>query len=251
MLIHADSIKSTAKTIASAIVGSYNDNLEEERVPGLFEEPYYWWEAGAVWESLLEYSHLTGDSQFNDLISTGILHQVGDYDAFMPPNQTKTLGNADQATWGLAAMTAAEIGFPEPSGETKWVDLAVNVFNTQAARWDEESCGGGLKWQIFTFNNGYNYKNTWSNAGFFLLSARLALFTKNETYSQWAEEAYQWMQDVGLISDFHAFDGTDDRANCSQINHIQWTCNHAMLTEGAALLYNLVSFSTLASQSAC
>lgn len=237
-LTDIDSIKSTAKTLASAIVAGYKS--QDDLIPGLFPDPYYWWEAGAVWNGLVEYSHLTGDSQFNDLVSEALTFQVSDSFNYMPPNQTKTLGNDDQSTWALAALTAAEVNFPKPK-EGEWIDFAKNVFDVQVLRWDDESCGGGLKWQIFTFNNGYNYKNTYTSANFFLLSARLAQLTGNSTYSAWADKTFKWTQDVGLISDdFHVYDGTDDTQNCSSINHIQWTYNYGVFTEGAAVMYNLV-----------
>jgi hypothetical protein len=74
----------------------------------------------------------------------------------MPANQSKSLGNDDQGFWGMTAMTAAEYNFPNPpSDQPSWLSLAQAVFNTQAPRWDASSCGGGLRWQIFTFNTGY------------------------------------------------------------------------------------------------
>jgi mannan endo-1,6-alpha-mannosidase len=199
-----------------------------------------------VLDGLIECSYLTGDSQYNELLSQGVQWQLGDSDAFMPPNQTKTLGNDDQSFWGLAAMTAAEVGLTKPkSGD--WVDFASNVFNTQVARLEVEegtngTCGGGLRWQLFTFNNGYEYKNTMSNGNFFLLGARLAKFTGNETYSGWAEKSYTWAKDIGLIGDDYAvYDGTSATTDCKQINRIRWTAVHGTYTEGAAIMYNLVS----------
>lgn len=160
----------------------------------------------------------------------------------MPPNQTKTIGNDDQGIWGLVAMSAAEMGFKTPGGVTgSWADMAINVFNDLAARWDTQTCGGGLRWQIFPFNKGYSYKNSISTGIFFLLSSRLAVqFPKNTTYSVWAEKAFDWAQGSGLVKDFHVYDGSDVGGNCSSINHIQWTMNHATFTEGAAVMYNLV-----------
>jgi mannan endo-1,6-alpha-mannosidase len=173
-----DSIKSVANTLANAIVSKYNETLESERIPGLFSDPYYFWEAGAVWGGLLDYAHLTGNTQNNDLIASALLFQIGEFNAFMPMNQSKTLGNDDQSYWGLAAMTAAETSLAMPSRDVgSWADLAANVFNAQTERWDTSLCGGGLKWQIFQFNQGYNYKNSISTANLFLLSARLAQFT--------------------------------------------------------------------------
>ena len=39
---------------------------------------------------LINYWQYTGDDQYNDLVSEGLLFQVGPLDDFMPPNQTKT-----------------------------------------------------------------------------------------------------------------------------------------------------------------
>jgi len=248
MLTKLESIKSVAKTLAGGIVEAYKETLAEDRVPGLFSEPYYWWEAGTVFNGLIEYSHLTGDTQYNALISQALQHQLGDYNAFMPPNQTKTLGNDDQSSWGLAAMNAAEVGFPKPNG-TEWVDIAANVFNTQAVRYDIEekagTCGGGLRWQIFTFNAGYSYKNAASNGNFFLLAARLAKFTGNATYSQYADKVYKWSKAAKLVTDdYRVYDGTDANTNCSSTQKLLWTATHGAYTEGAALMYNIVcSFS--------
>lgn len=158
----------------------------------------------------------------------------------MTPNQTKTEGNDDQGFWGLAAMSAAEVNFPNPpSDQPQWLALAQAVFNTQAPRWDTTSCGGGLKWQIFTFNNGYNYKNSISNGCFFNLGARLAKYTGNDTYSDWAEKTYVWMESIGLIDqNYYVFDGSDDLINCTRVNRLQWTYNAGAMLLGAANMYN-------------
>jgi mannan endo-1,6-alpha-mannosidase len=136
-------------------------------------------------------------------------------------------------------LSAHEAQLPAPTSGS-WLEFAKNVFNTQVMRWDTKSCGGGLKWQIFSFNDGYNYKNAMSNGQLFLLAARLAHLTGNATYTEWANKIYTWTTDIGLVSDDqHTYDGADDRQNCSTINHIQWTANHGLFTEGAALMYNV------------
>jgi mannan endo-1,6-alpha-mannosidase len=165
----------------------------------------------------------------------------------MTPNQTKTEGNDDQGFWGLAAMSAAEVNFPNPpKNQPQWLALAQAVFNTQAARWDPTSCGGGLRWQIFAFNNGYNYKNSISNGCFFNLAARLAKYTGNDTYAQWAEKAWDWVNNVQLMdSSYYVYDGSDLTINCTQVNHIQWTYNAGAFLLGAANMYNYTNGSAL------
>jgi mannan endo-1,6-alpha-mannosidase len=244
-----DSIKSAAKSLASGIIAAYNDSLSSEYggVPGLFDgdNDIYFWESGTIWNAMLGYSYLTGDTKYDGTISEALQFQLGDYDAFMPANQTKNLGNDDQSCWALAAMTAAEVGLAKPKN-ADWVDYAKNVWQIQSERItleeNKNACEGGLRWQIFTFNNGYNYYNSLSNGNFFLLSARLAKYTGNATYAQWADKTFKWSQTVGLVNkDFRVFDGADGTKNCSLISKVQWTANHGLYTEGAALMYNIVS----------
>ena len=224
---------------------TYYTGNETGGTPGLLPQApikYFWWEAGAMFGSLLDYYYYTGDSQYNDVVSQALIFQAGPNKDYMPPNQTKDEGNDDQGFWGMAAMTAAEQNFPNPpSDQPQWLALAQAVFNSQALRWDTSTCGGGLRWQIFTFNNGFNYKNAISNGAFFNLAARLASYTGNQTYADWAEKTWDWVNDIGLMNpQYQIFDGSDDTLNCSQVNHIQWTYNAGIFLLGAANMYNNV-----------
>lgn len=224
-------------------------------VPGLFASPYYWWEGGLAWDSMINYWFLTGDATYNEIVGNGLLFQTGQDLDYMPANQTKSEGNDDQGIWALAAMTAAEQGFPYPSSQssnpsnTTWLQLAQNVFDDQAARWDNKTCGGGLRWQIFTFNAGYNYKNSATAGTFFELAARLARFTGNQTYYDWAEQVFEWstatrlvsLQSNGANGSYAVWDGADTNSNCSQFNHIQWTESAGLYLGASAVMYNEVS----------
>ena len=209
----------------------------------MFPDPYYWWEAGAVFDSLIEYSALTGDNQYDDLIGEAMFHQAGKGFDYMPANQSVSIGNDDQSTWALAAMSAAEHGFSTSKiGNLTWINLAKTVWESQAARWDNETCDGGFRWQIYPFNRGFDYKNSISQGQFILLSTRLAKFTGNSTYSDWAAKVFKWTQDIGLVDDtFHIYDGASAETDCSKIDRIQWSHNNGVLAEAAALMYNLVS----------
>lgn len=237
-----DSIKGAAKTIAAGLRAFYTGDRPGD-VPGNLPDPYYWWECGAMFNAFIDYWYYTGDDQYNAITRQAMQHQIGSYNAFMPDNQTKTLGNDDQAFWGLAAMSATENKLPDlTDGSPSWLALAQAVFNTQKGRWDTTTCGGGLKWQIFPFNNGYNYKNTISNGCFFNIAARLYKYLGNDTYGDWAEKAWDWELSVGLHnSENHFFDGTDDKLNCTSLNRIQWTYNAGVHMAGAAAMWNVVS----------
>ena len=223
----------------------YYSGNETGDVPGNLPQPYYWWEAGAVFGGMVDYYYYTGDDQYNKITTEALLFQVGPKRDYMTPNQTKTEGNDDQGFWGMAAMSAAEQKFPDPSpDQPQWLALAQAVFNSQALRWDTEYCNGGLRWQVFTFNTGYDYKNTISNGCFFNLAARLAMYTGNQTYADWAEKAWDWTESVGFIQtpEYFFYDGGHTPLNCSDINRIQWSYNPAVFLLGAANMYNFVSW---------
>jgi mannan endo-1,6-alpha-mannosidase len=139
-------------------------------------------------------------------------------------------------------MSALEYQFPDPEkAPAAYLDVAINSFNNIVGRWDEGSCGGGLKWQIYPENAyGYHYKNAISNGCTFALGARLARYTGNQTYADWSVKIYDWTKKVGLITDaFEVFDGTGDDTNCDKVaDKTQWTYNNAMFLHGSAFMYD-------------
>ncbi|CCC09625.1 hypothetical protein SMACR_03657 [Sordaria macrospora] len=240
------SIKTAAKTVAKNLISYYSGDKPGQTIgilPGPPPAgPYYWWEAGAMWGTIIDYWHYTGDDTYNTLAKQALVFQADPpQNSFMSPNWTASLGNDDQGFWGLSAMLAAEVNLPLAPGEADWLEMAQAVFNTQAAddRHDDE-CGGGLRWQIFHSNAGYDYKNTIANACFFNLGARLARYTDNSTYSKWAEKTYNWIRDVGYIDkNWNIYDGGHVPHNCTDINKVQWSANAAIMIHGVAIMYNM------------
>ncbi|KFY31811.1 hypothetical protein V493_00774 [Pseudogymnoascus sp. VKM F-4281 (FW-2241)] len=244
-----ESIKKAAGIIAYDMMLEYKGNLSGN-APGLLPGPpptplildagYFWWEAGAMFGSLLDYWYYTGDDSYNPTIKQALLHQTGEENNYLPQNQSFGMGNDDQGFWGMSAMTAAEFNFenPEPD-QPQWLALAQAVFNTQAPKLDPATCGGGLHWQAYNYLNGYSYKNSISNGCFFNIGARLALYTKNETYAKYATESWEWMTGVGFIDkEYNVFDGGDQKDNCTEINRITFSYNSAIFLLGAATMYN-------------
>ncbi|KAL5337210.1 glycosyl hydrolase family 76-domain-containing protein [Aspergillus crustosus] len=233
------SIKKASHEIAKSMLTHYT-GYNPGDTPGNLPTPYYWWEAGAMFGALIDYWFYTSDTRWNNITTQGMVWQAGSSGTFMPANQTRTEGNDDQGFWALAAMSAAERNFPTPpGGGPDWLAMAQATFNTQAWRWDETKCGGGLKWQIFTWNHGYTYKNTISNGCFFNLAARLARYTGNQTYAEWAGRVWDWTSDVGFLTEEYLFyDGANEAENCTVLDHVQWTYNAGVYLLGAAAMYN-------------
>ncbi|KAI7536700.1 mannan endo-1,6-alpha-mannosidase [Hortaea werneckii] len=238
-----DSIRNAASTLAYGMMDYYQNN--QSTTPptdvGTMPPPLYWWMGGAVWGGLIDFWAYTNDTRYNPTIQQGLMAQTGPDNNYMPPAYYYTLGNDDQTFWALACLSAIEYGFPVPEGNssTMYLDLAIAVFNSQVYRWDDSSCNGGLKWQVFESRSGYHYKNSISNGGFFQMASRLARYTGNQTYLDWAEKSWDWMWDIGLIdANYNVFDGTNDLINCSEIDHTAWSYNPSMLLYGTAILYN-------------
>jgi mannan endo-1,6-alpha-mannosidase len=245
-------------------VSAYKANLSDIGIPGIFvdyrepdlsySETYdftsgvEFWKAGAVFGGMVEYSYLTGDTQYDALVSEGMQWQSGEGRNFMPVNQSEVLFSTAHSAWGLAAMTAAEMGFSKPKNGD-WIDYAKNVFDIQASRFEEEdrngTCGGGLP----LWRDPFTIKDMGSNGNLFLLAARLARFTGNQTYAAWADKTFSWAKDVRLIvdvdekksfpTDYRVY--TSLQLGCVAENWSHQSSDHGAVTEGAAIMYNIVS----------
>ncbi|KAB5559759.1 glycoside hydrolase [Coniochaeta sp. 2T2.1] len=243
-----EEIRESARTLAYDLMLFYEGN-KTGMVPGILPGPpddglgdYYWWEGGAMMGTYIDYWHLTGDDSYNAVITEGMLHQTGEEYNYMPRNHTASLGNDDQGFWGMSAMLAAEAKFPDPpEDKPQWLALAQAVFNTQASsERHDETCNGGLRWQVPISNIGYDYKNTIANGCFFNLGARLARYTQNETYAKWATETFDWLWNVNYIDHeiWSVYDGAHVKHNCTDINKAQFSYNIAILLQGSAFMYN-------------
>ena len=186
-----DSVKQAAGQIAFDLMTYYQGNVSGN-APGLLPDSgqaphgYFWWEGGSMFATMIDYWQYTGDSTYNDVTSDALLFQTGPLNNYEPQNQTFDLGNDDQAFWGMAAMTAAEEVFMNPpKSKPQWLALAQAVYNRQVPRWDQATCGGGLRWQFNQFNAGFTYKSTIANTCLMNLAARLCKLDSSFHFSSY------------------------------------------------------------------
>jgi len=241
------SIRNAAKQYANGLMSLYKGSapgLSVEDV-GIWPQPYYWWEGGAAWGGMIEYSQFTGDGSYVKALQQALTANYGPDNDFILSYRRSQTGNDDQAFWALAVMSALEYQFPDPdNAPAAYLDVAINAFENIVGRWDTTSCGGGLKWQIYPENAyGYNYKNSISNGCAFALGARLARYTGEQKYADWAVKIYDWSKSVGLVSDgYEVFDGTDDKTNCATVSDkTQWSYNNAMYLHGSAFMFDFTN----------
>ncbi|CAN3374163.1 hypothetical protein DIURU_000898 [Diutina rugosa] len=231
---------------------NYYDGFKPGGVIGMFTG-YYWWSAGEAFGGILDYYTWCdpNNETLKSWIYEGMWHQRGENYDYIPSNQSMTEGNDDQGVWGLAIMEAVERNFTDPE-ERSWLAMVQAIFNTMNARWDTETCNGGLRWQIFTWNSGYDYKNSISNGCLFHLGARLARYlgpdsnvTKN--YTDTCERVWDWMEGVGFMritddfDDREIYDGAKIQNNCSinETTKLRWSYTYGIFMSGCAYLYNL------------
>ena len=201
------------------------------------------WLCGAMMGTLIDYWHFTGDDSYNKLVSQAIIHQAGEDRDLLPMNQSRAMGNDDQGFWGMTAMLAAEYVFPDPTDdEPQWLGLVMAVYNGFVGRWDKDHCGGGLRWQVYNVNVGWNYKNSVSNGCFFNIASRLARYTGNDTYATWAEKVWDWEVSMELISpDWRLRDGVTiqgDEPCQNDRDPTEWTYNSGIWLHGASIMWD-------------
>jgi mannan endo-1,6-alpha-mannosidase len=81
-----------------------------------------------------------------------------------------------------------------------------------------------------------------ANGCFFNMGARLARYTKNDTYLDWTKRTWDWLVDVKYIDDqSNVFDGGYIEDNCTKINKQQFSYNAGVILQGAAFMWNYVS----------
>lgn len=79
-----NSVKAAASKIAANMMDWYKGD-EPGNAPGLLPQPYYWWNAGAMFGSLIDYWYYTGDDTYNAVTTQAMLWQVGPDVNYMPP----------------------------------------------------------------------------------------------------------------------------------------------------------------------
>ncbi|KAF3926983.1 hypothetical protein ABW20_dc0109292 [Dactylellina cionopaga] len=250
-----DSIKAAAKIVAKDLATGFWDPYSVHGVP--FPK-YYWWLHGAILGGFVDYWALTGDDTYNANVTVGTEPRAHDptnleYIAklfifigwlrgvspsldLQPDEQSFSEGNDDQGFWSIMSMDATERVFPETESQKQmgagFLEITQTVQNLQAGRWDDSNCGGGLRWQINPANSGYTYKNTISNG------ARLARYTGNSTYAEWAEKTYKWLRATKIVrDDFYINDGAFI-PDCKKFSEQRWSYNYGTLLAGCAAMFN-------------
>lgn len=244
-----DTLKAAAKVVVKSLVDDYTS--QKPFVAGILPSEYSFFESGVFFNTILNYAAFTGDATYNSLFEKDFFNQIGDNANFIPSNKSARIANDDVGYWALAAISAAEFGAkPSDSSSPSYLTLAENVFNDFVQRWDDKTCGGGLRWAVQASSTGYDFKDTNSNGVFFELAARLGVQTGNKTYLDWANKVYDWTVKVGLIGSLdtnnvgQVYAGASVQDKCQQVDQSHYSAQQANYIYGAAVMYATIKSPT-------
>ena len=81
------SLRSVTASYAYGLMTYYKNNatgLPVEEI-GIFPKPHYWWEAGAAWGGLIEYTQFTGDQAYFNTLTQALVSNYGPNNEILLP----------------------------------------------------------------------------------------------------------------------------------------------------------------------
>lgn len=202
-------------TTAAGVLATWHDEA-------LGTWPECWWQSANALEALIDYSALTGDEQHNRLIHLTFEQAQSQAQRFLNKYYD------DEGWWALAWIKAFDL-----TGETRYLEMARQLFEDMALGWDESTCGGGVWW---TKEKGY--KNAIPNELFLVLATRLRDRLGDAAYRTWAQREWDWFLASGMLNEQSLInDGltTDGQNN----GGITWTYNQGVILGGLVELHRL------------
>jgi predicted alpha-1,6-mannanase (GH76 family) len=134
----------------------------------------------------------------------------------------------DEGWWALAWAGAYEV-----TRDTRYLDMAEQIFADMTTGWDD-ACGGGIWWK-----KPKEYKNAIANELFLSVAANLAGLTQDADqkakYLEWAQREWKWFEASGMINSEHLVnDGLD--SECRNNHRTTWTYNQGVILGGLSAL---------------
>jgi predicted alpha-1,6-mannanase (GH76 family) len=142
----------------------------------------------------------------------------------------------DDGWWALAWIKAYDL-----TGDMKYLNMAVTIFNEMSKGWDY-TCRGGLYWQRNHQDTSGNspYKNAITNELFLAVASALYLrFTKITSDPQvlnpfvnWAEWEWGWFSACGLINSQNLVNDSLNTSCQNDQSQPVWTYNQGVILSG-------------------
>lgn len=182
-----------------------------------------WWQGANALGATIDYTAITNTLTYrNNIFNT---YEKPKYPGFLNP-----WFYDDDGWWALTWIKAYDL-----TGDTRYLDLAKNIFQEMTRGWDD-TCGGGLWWK----KQERQYKNAITSELFMAVAARLHLRTPGDrgagSYLDWAQRTWNWFQQTGMINGQSLVNDGLDR-NCKNNGQTTWTYNQGVILGALVDLY--------------
>jgi predicted alpha-1,6-mannanase (GH76 family) len=192
---------------------------------GFFWSPSFgsgWWVTGNVIAMMANYTRLSGDRAFLQVLSH-TYENAGMIQPFFRNNFYD-----DEGWWALGWIAAYDV-----TGSTDYLFMAQSIFADMSKGWDS-TCGGGIWW-----SKDRKYKNAIANELFLSVGAALASRIGDDKLRAfdlgWAKAEWAWFSRSGMINGQSLInDGLD--ASCHNNGQETWTYNQGVILGGLAEL---------------
>jgi predicted alpha-1,6-mannanase (GH76 family) len=178
-----------------------------------------WWNAANAVTVLVEYSRLSGASQYLSAVEN--TYKVNSGGGFINKYYD------DEGWWALAWIAAYD-----QTGQKKYLKTSEHIFSNMKGGWNH-TCGGGIWW-----SKHRHYKNAIANELFLSVAAELSARTTGRQHAvelNWANREWKWFSHSGMINSNHLInDGLN--AACRNNGKTVWSYNQGVILGGLVAL---------------
>ena len=198
------------------------DDAAMQNLMANFDPTSNGWQKGLTMDAIINAYERTHDLKYLNAIETSFQYSAGWRTGFY-----------DDIGWYANAWIRAY----DVTGDPKFLNEAIAIFNTMTNGWDT-TCGGGLWW-----NTSDNYKNAITNELFLLVASRLHRRVANDgtgsgSYYAWAFQEWDWFENSGMINAQHAInDGLT--SDCQNNGQPAYSYNQGVILGGLTELWRI------------
>ena len=193
-----------------------------------------WWNAANAIIALIDYSRITGSSQYLDIIDN-TFEVCKKFEVPMPnPEDNWICTNFindyydDEGWWILAWIGAYDL-----TGDSKYLEMAKVTFADMATGWDDV-CDGGVYWKKPKVGKSA-IQNELFMLGAIRLHQRSPGNSQGFTYREWAIKTWEWFRDSGMINSDNLVENGLNK-DCEVNVGNRFTYNQAMIMSALAEL---------------
>ena len=174
------------------------------------------WQRFVIIDTLADYTRVSGDRTYLPQVEEAVMNRAG-------------LDGNDDDLWAvLASLRVYRL-----SQAPELLRFSRDKFNELTTQYWDGTCGGGLWW-----DHARTYKNAITNELLLYAATELYAATGDAAYAGWAQKAWAWFRDSGLINADHLVnDGLD--AQCRNNRQLTYTYNQGVILGGLSGLYRI------------